>query len=75
MKGQPVHDSARAEVQKDHERVSCGLFWAVGKYKPTNCMIVSSIATDQALPPRFRCALRPGTVMTALLVRSSARGH
>ena len=75
MKGQPIHDSARAEAQNDHERVSCGLFWAVGKYKPTNCMIVSSITTDQALLPRFHVVLRPGTVLTALLVRSSARGH
>ena len=53
MKGQPVSDSAKAETQKDHERVSCGLFWAVGKYKPTNCMIVSAIASDQALSRKF----------------------
>ncbi len=54
MKGQPVHDSAKAEAQKDHERVSCGLFWAVGKYRPTNHMIVSALATDQAFLPEFR---------------------
>lgn len=47
MEGKCIHDKARAEVQKDHEQVSCGLFWAVGKYQPTNHMIVSTTAPTE----------------------------
>lgn len=31
----------KAEAELYHERVGCGLFWAVGKFRPTNYMIVS----------------------------------
>ena len=30
----------KAEAELYHERVGCGLFWAVGKFRPTNYMIV-----------------------------------
>ena len=30
----------KAEAKLYHERVGCGLFWAVGKFRPTNYMIV-----------------------------------
>ena len=31
----------KSEADLYHERVGCGLFWAVGKFRPTNYMIVS----------------------------------
>ena len=31
----------KTEAEIYHERVGCGLFWAVGKFRPTNYMIVS----------------------------------
>ena len=31
----------KVEAELYHERVGCGLFWAVGKFRPTNYMIVS----------------------------------
>ena len=33
--------SEKSEAAIYHERVGCGLFWAVGKFRPTNYMIVS----------------------------------
>ena len=52
----PEHDPGPAELeaQKDHERVSCGLFWTMGKYKPTNHMIVSAHQQYQAVFQKVR---------------------
>ena len=33
--------TSKSEAEIYHERVGCGLFWAVGKFRPTNYMIVS----------------------------------
>ena len=37
----------KTEAEIYHERVGCGLFWAVGKFRPTNYMIVSPFASLQ----------------------------
>ena len=49
MKTKPDHDPTELDAQKDHERVSCGLCWTVGTYRPTNHMIVSVHCSCQAL--------------------------
>ena len=75
MVGEHKHDTASSEARKDHERVSCGLFWAVGKYKPTNHMIVSTSLLWSTFCYAIALALtEPGTVLTALIVCSFARG-
>ena len=40
-KGRSGNGAEKSEAEIYHERVGCGLFWAVGKFRPTNYMIVS----------------------------------
>jgi len=40
--------SLKSDAEVYHERVGCGLFWAVGKFRPTNYMIVS-----HPFPPQY----------------------
>lgn len=42
--------TGKSDVEIYHERVGCGLFWAVGKFRPTNYMIVSLLHFSLFLP-------------------------
>lgn len=45
----------KSEAELYHERVGCGLFWAVGKFRPTNYMIVSRPLASACTSHGLRC--------------------
>ena len=79
-----VKGMGKVQAELYHERVGCGLFWAVGKFRPTNYMIVSVLTILLETPTcyslhvlcLYNCRLnKSGPGMTvSLLSYSSVRG-
>ncbi len=49
----------KTEAELYHERVGCGLFWAVGKFRPTNYMIVSLFTMKRNVCIFDNCEMLP----------------